>query len=101
MNNKEQTIKIVSQSICHFLNRNCYPKELELFKFVAYTVAEYNLNNTDADHPFLDEPKISSHIRDSIEEFLHKGLPTKYDKSEIKTMFEMAQEHFDILSTTL
>lgn len=101
MDNKEQTIKIVSQLICHFLNRNCYPKEPELFKFVAYTVAEYNINNTDADHPFLDESEILSYIHDGVEEFLHKGLPTKYSKSEIKTIFEIAQEHFDVLSTTL
>lgn len=101
MNDKKQTTKIVSQLICHFLNRNCYPKEPELFKTVAHIVAEYNILNTNADHPFLDESEISSHIHDGVEEFLHKGLPTKYSKSEIKTIFEIAQEHFDVLSTTL
>lgn len=98
---KTEYVQETALDIFNYLKANDNETEQAILMAIGYTISVNEYEYTTPDHMYTTEEEAEQYINVSIETMIKAKIITVEDRTRVKSLFVLARNYYDIISTTI
>ena len=101
LKSKTEYVQEIAFDILNYLKANDNETEQAILMAIGYAVSVNEFEVTTPDHMYTTEEEAEQYINVSIETMVKAKIITGEDRTHVKSLFVLARNYYDIISTTI
>ena len=98
---KTEYVQEIAFDIFNYLKANANDTEQAILMAIGYAISVNEYEHTTPDHMYTTEEEAEQYINVSIETMVKAKIITGDDRTHVKSLFVLARNYYDIISTTI
>lgn len=98
---KTEYVQEIAFDIFNYLKANANDTEQAILMAIGYAISVNECEYTTPDHMYTTEEEAEKYINVSIKTMIKAKIITGDDRTRVKSLFVLARNYYDIISTTI
>lgn len=98
---KTEYVQETAFDIFNYLKANVKEDNQAILMAIGYAVSVNEFGATTPDHMYTTEEEVEQYVKVSIEAMVKANVITNDERPRVKSLFVLARNYYDIISTTI